>query len=77
MKRAKVLLVNKFYYPVTGGVKNHVKTLAENIKDRFSTYVICCNKGRSTQIHKGRKCKNAVLYAFKFHLSFLDEKNKS
>lgn len=55
--KIKVLLVNKFYYPVTGGVEKHVQMLAEGIKDRFFICVLCCNKGRSTQIQEKNNLK--------------------
>ena len=52
MRETKILLINKLYPPVTGGVENHVKLLAESIKDKFATSVLVCNTGRGTQIEE-------------------------
>lgn len=47
-KRPAVLQVNKFYWPVCGGVERVVQQLSEGLADRTKTTVLACGE------HKGR-----------------------
>lgn len=42
--KIRVLQVNKFYHPVTGGVERVVQQIAEGLNDRLSMAVLACQK---------------------------------
>lgn len=48
MEKKKVLQINKFYYPHTGGIERVVQQIAEGLKDRTDMEVLVCrDKGLS------------------------------
>ena len=57
MEKIKLLYVSKFYPPVKGGVENHVRDLAEGVKEKFSTSVLCCNTKRKTEVEEKESLK--------------------
>ncbi len=44
MKNIRILQVNKFYHPITGGVEKVVQQIAEGLKDRCEMMVLTCQK---------------------------------
>lgn len=48
MKKRKVLQINKLYYPVTGGVEQVVRQVAEGLKDRTDMKVLVCNEKKES-----------------------------
>ena len=52
MRKVKVLLVNKLYLPVKGGVENHVRDVAEGIKENFSTSFFVVTQKEEQRLRK-------------------------
>lgn len=48
MKKAKILQVAKFYYPVPGGMETFVRDLCNQIKEKFNLKVIVANTSLKT-----------------------------
>lgn len=44
-----VIQVGKYYAPVTGGIENNVRQLAQGCAEHFNSVVFCMNKGRGPQ----------------------------
>jgi len=46
----KVLQVNKLYYPHIGGIENHVRVIAEGMRDRVDVRVLVANERPQTAV---------------------------
>ena len=79
MKQLKILQVNKFYYPVTGGVERVVQQLAEGLSRSTDTIVLTCQKkgtGKTETINgvTVRRCHSfGVKFSMPLSLSFFGE----
>lgn len=52
MKKIKILEINKFYYPVIGGIEKIAQDIAEGLKDRVDIKVLVCQKRGRTSTEK-------------------------
>jgi rhamnosyl/mannosyltransferase len=51
LRFVKILHVYKDYYPVLGGIENHIRTLAEGLAGRgHEVSVLVCHSGRQTEV---------------------------
>ncbi|MEK6647249.1 MAG: glycosyltransferase [Candidatus Firestonebacteria bacterium] len=48
----KVLQINKYYYPVIGGIENHLKLLCEEISKKIEVSVLVSNIKAKTEVEK-------------------------
>ena len=59
MDKMKILQINKFYHPVTGGVERVVQQVVEGLSQRMDmTVLVCQKKGKRT----AEKIKGAVIH---------------
>lgn len=47
-KKLKVLMANKLYYPVIGGIENHVRDLARELSSQIDVRVLVANTAFQT-----------------------------
>ncbi len=82
LPKPKVLQVNKFYYPVTGGVEKVVQQLAEGLKDKTDMKVLACQqsgKAKQENIHGVPVLKSGsfgVFFSMPVSLSFFRDFRK-